>query len=79
MTQGVNNPQLENLIVSKIVMLGCCCAFDLAGQIGGGIRPRDLIAVLESLVGRGILRRKWTEADDPRMYGPYQTVYELAR
>lgn len=79
MVQEINDQQFEDLIVSKIVEMGCSCAFDLAGQLGEGVKANDLIAVLESLVEKGILRRKKSGADDPRMYGAYQTVYELAR
>jgi hypothetical protein len=70
--------QMKDKIVREIVQLGCACATDLAGQIGGGTKPSDLIGPLDSLVDSGILRRK-KDKDDPREYGEYQTVYELAR
>ncbi len=72
------NRQLEDLIVSKIVQMGCACSTDLAGQIGGGTKPQDLVGTLNSLVTRGILRRK-NDNTDTREYNEYQTVYELAR
>ncbi len=70
--------ELEDLIVSKIVKLGCVCAVDLAGQIGGGMASNELIAPLESLVAQGILRHKH-DKNDPREYGLHQRVYELNR
>lgn len=70
--------QLEDLIVSKIVQMGCACPTDLAGQIGRGMKPKDLVPTLNSLVDSGILRRAVAE-DDPRDYNEDQTVYELAR
>jgi hypothetical protein len=70
--------RLNDLIVSKIVEMGCACAPDLAGQIGGGMKARDLVQPLESLVKRGILRHK-QDPSDTREYNEYQTVYELAR
>jgi len=69
--------RLNDLIVSKIVEMGCACATDLAGQIGGGKKAKDLIQPLESLVKRGVLRHKKDESD-PREYNEYQTIYELA-
>lgn len=76
--RGEQDRQLDDLIVSKIVEMGCACAPDLAGQIGGGTAAKDLIGTLESLVARGVLRRK-VDKDDPRKYNEYQAVYELAR
>ena len=78
MALQTDTKQLEDLIVSKVVQLGCTCATDLAGQIGGGVKPSDLVGPLNSLVNRGILRLKKGK-DDPREYSEYQTVYELAR
>lgn len=77
-TERRDERQLQDLVVSKIVQLGCACTTDLAGQIGGGIKPKDLVATLNSLVERGVLRPK-VDKDDPREYNEYQTVYELAR
>jgi DNA-binding HxlR family transcriptional regulator len=77
-TERIDERQLPDLIVSKIVQLGCACTTDLAGQIGGGVKPKDLVATLNSLVEGGILRRK-IDKDDPREYNEYQAVYELAR
>jgi hypothetical protein len=72
--------QLRDLLVSKVVDLGCACAPDLAGQIGSGIKPVDLIPVLEDLVKDGVLRHMKRDPRDRRDYAePYQTVYELAR
>jgi Asp/Glu/hydantoin racemase len=70
--------QLEDQIVSKVVQLGCACLTDLAGQIGRGTKPSDLVDPVNSLVNRGILRRK-IDKSDTREYNEYQTVYELAR
>ncbi|MDQ3817434.1 MAG: hypothetical protein M3362_07055 [Acidobacteriota bacterium] len=72
------NDELKDLIVSKIVEMGCACTTDLAGQIGNGVKPNDLLPALDSLVKNGILRRK-EDKNDPRKYNEYQTVYELAR
>jgi hypothetical protein len=73
------SPELNDLVVNKIVELGCACPPDLAGQIGAGVKADDLIPVLKSLVDKGILRRKEKDPDDEREYkGEYQTVYELA-
>lgn len=70
--------KLDDLIVRKIVEMGCACAPDLAGQIGSGVKARDLVQPLEALVKRGILRHK-KDKSDTREYNEYQTVYELAR
>lgn len=76
----VNNPEMLDLVESKMRQVGCACAPDLAGQIGAGIRADDLIPVLESLVESGVLRHKEQEPDDDREYkGKYQVVYELAK
>ena len=68
----------DDTVVSKIVELGCACSTDLAGQIGGGVKPGDLNPVLKSLADRGVLRRRAldktaSEADEDHV------VYELAR
>lgn len=68
----------DDLIVGKIVEMGCACAPDLAGQIGGGVKAKDLVQPLESLVKRGILRRN-QDTSGTREYNEYQTVYELVR
>ncbi len=73
-----DDQRLEDLIVSKIVEMGCACPTDLAGQIGRGTKPSDLVAPLNALVDSGVLRRK-KDANDTRAYNEYQTVYELAR
>jgi hypothetical protein len=76
-TQPTNALQLKDQLVSKIVKLGCACATDLAGEIGGRIKPKDLVEPLNSLVDSGVLRRK-KDKDDPREYNECQIVYELA-
>lgn len=70
--------QLDDLLVGKIVELGCACPTDLAGQLGGGRSAKDLIGPLDALVNRGILRYK-NDKSDTRHYNEYQRVYELAR
>ena len=71
--------QLKDTIVSKIVEKGGVCATDLAGLIGTGTRPQDLLPALESLVSRGVIRVREKAKNDPREYNKFQTVYELAR
>lgn len=71
------NKTLKDLIVSKIVAMGCACSTDLATQIGGGMKPGDLIDPLESLVKAGVLRHKQDPTDPRRYTEREQTVYEL--
>jgi DNA-binding HxlR family transcriptional regulator len=77
--RGYQDPQLRDLIVSKIVKMGRACANDLAGQIGTGIRPQQLVHELASLEELGVIRRSEKDRDDPRNYNASQTVYELTR
>jgi hypothetical protein len=70
---------LRDTIVSKIVKMGRACANDLAGQIGNGVRPQDLVPELDSLEKSGVIRRSEKDKDDPRIYNEHQTVYELTR
>ena len=75
---GTTSQQLRDLIVNRVVEWGHVCAPDLAGQIGTGATPDDLIPVLESLVDDGVLRHVKDPKDKREYKAPYQTRYELA-
>lgn len=79
LAKGLQGQEVRDLVVRNVVKLGSVCAPDLAGHIGSGLRADELIPVLESLVGDGVLRHK-KDPRDPRDYKePYQVVYELVR
>ena len=70
---------VKDLVVRKIIDLGCASALHLAVQIGSDTTAEELIPLLESLVQEGILRHS-KDSRDPRCYlSPYETIYELAR
>jgi hypothetical protein len=76
---GEVDKQLKDKVVSKIVEKGCACATDIAGLIGAGTLPQEVLPVLVSLEKSHFLRRREKDKDDPRVYNKYQDVYELAR
>jgi hypothetical protein len=69
----------EDVVVTELVKMGRGCAFDIAGQIGRGTRPNDLLPALASLEKGGIIRRSEKDRNDPRNYNADQVVYEIAR
>lgn len=78
LSSGIHTQQLRDLIVSRIVEWGRGCSLDLAGQIGRGLTPDDLIPVLKSLARDGVLRPVEDPKDTREYEAPYQTRYELA-
>ncbi len=78
-SSGATTQQLRDLIVRQVVEWGRVCAPDLAGQIGRGTTPDDLIPVLESMVHDGVLKPVKDLKDKRKYKAPYQTRYELAK
>lgn len=79
MMRDAKEKEIRDLLVRNIVRLGCACAPDLAGQLGEGKTPTELVPVLDALVDEGVLRLK-NDPDDPRKYSdPLQKVYEVSR
>ena len=73
-----DDQELRDLIVRRIVELGCVCAPDLVAHVKAEVDTDDMIRVLEAMVGDGVLQHKH-DPKDPRKYTkPYQVVYELA-
>lgn len=70
---------IDNSVVSALTDKGAACAVDLAGLLGGGTHPQDVLPALESLLRRGLIRPRIKLENDPHEYNKYQTVYELDR
>lgn len=74
----LSNKQIRESILQIISRWDHVCAPDLAGLIGHGVTPDQLIPVLELLVDEGVLEHMKKESKDPRNYnGPYQRRYRL--
>lgn len=75
----LNNEQVRESILQNLNRWEHACAPDLAGLIGHGVTPQELIPVLESLVSEGVLEHMKKESKDPRDYnGEYQRRYRRA-
>ena len=72
----LSTEQVRELILQNIRRWEHACAPDLAGLIGHGVTPQELLPVLESMVSEGVLEHMKNETKDPRQYnGDYQRRY----
>jgi hypothetical protein len=69
----------DDSVISVLTDKGAARAVALAGLLGGGTRPQDVLPALESLLRRGLIRPRKKAENEPREYNKYQTVYELDR
>jgi hypothetical protein len=70
---------VDDSVVSALTDKGAARTVNLAGLLGGGTHPQDVLPTLESLLRRGLIRRREQAENHPREYNEYQTVYELDR
>ena len=76
-TGPLQEKQLRDEIVRRLMTVGCACAADLANELKTEATEEKLQGVLESLVEEGILRHMRDPKDDRKYEGNY-TVYEIA-
>ncbi len=62
----------DDSVVSVLTDKGAARTVNLAGLLGGGTHPQDVLPALESLLRRGLIRRREQAENHPREYNEYQ-------
>ena len=64
----------DDSVVSVLTDKGAARTVNLTGLLGGGTHPQDVLPALESLLRRGLIRRREQAENHPREYNEYRSV-----